>query len=55
MMLDRIEKDGLPCYLETMNEILPRVQHKFVVDDDLKGVLPLLNLNALKASGADKE
>ena len=33
-------------YLETMNEVLPRVQNKIIVDDELKGVLPLLNLNA---------
>ena len=32
-------------YLETMNEVLPQVQSKIIVDSDLKGVLPLLNLN----------
>jgi membrane protease subunit HflK len=31
-------------YLETMNEILPKAGSKFVIDDDLQGVLPLLNL-----------
>ncbi|HPF70467.1 MAG TPA: FtsH protease activity modulator HflK [Candidatus Krumholzibacteria bacterium] len=31
-------------YLETMNEVLPQVQGKVVVDEDLKGLLPLLNL-----------
>ena len=31
-------------YLETMNEILPRAGLKFIVDDDLQGVLPLLNV-----------
>lgn len=31
-------------YLETMGEILPRVGSKFIVDDDLQGVLPLLNI-----------
>lgn len=31
-------------YLETMNEILPQVQKKVVVDEDLKGIIPLLNL-----------
>jgi modulator of FtsH protease HflK len=31
-------------YLETMNEILPKVKRKVIVDDQLKGVLPLLNL-----------
>jgi membrane protease subunit HflK len=33
-------------YLETIKEILPRVQRKFLVDERAKGVLPLLNLNA---------
>jgi len=42
-------------YLETMSEILPKVQHKFVVDEDLKGVLPLLNLNVLEPPGGSKE
>ena len=32
-------------YLETMNEVLPRVEQKIIVDDDLRGILPLLNLN----------
>ncbi len=32
-------------YLETMTQVLPQVQSKVVVDDDLKGLLPLLNLN----------
>jgi membrane protease subunit HflK len=31
-------------YLETMNEILPQVSKKIVVDDKLKGIIPLLNL-----------
>ena len=34
-------------YLETMNTVLPQVQTKIIVDDDVKGLLPLLNLNAL--------
>lgn len=32
-------------YLETMTEVLPQVKDKIIVDDDLKGLLPLLNLN----------
>ena len=32
-------------YLETMQEILPRVKHKVILDKDLKGVLPLLSLD----------
>lgn len=35
-------------YLETMGEILPRVPNKIVVDDDLRSVLPLLDLKAKK-------
>lgn len=31
-------------YLETMGEIYPKVKRKIVVDDGLKGVLPLLSL-----------
>ncbi len=32
-------------YLETMREILPNIGSKYVVDDQQKGVLPLLNLD----------
>jgi membrane protease subunit HflK len=32
-------------YLETMTEVLPKVENKVIVDGALKGVLPLLNLN----------
>ncbi len=38
-------------YLETMNEILPQVRRKVVIDDNLRSVLPLLNLE----SGADAD
>ncbi len=31
-------------YLETMTAVLPQVKDKIIVDDDLKGLLPLLNL-----------
>lgn len=34
-------------YLETMAEILPRVKNKVIVGEEVKGLLPLLNLNAL--------
>jgi membrane protease subunit HflK len=42
-------------YLETMNEVLPKVRQKVIVDDDLKSVLPLLNLNPAQPGkeGAD--
>jgi modulator of FtsH protease HflK len=36
-------------YLETMAEVLPKVKNKVIVGDDVKGLLPLLNLNALSA------
>jgi membrane protease subunit HflK len=42
-------------YLETMNDILPRVQQKIIVDDELKNILPLLNLNTRKATGGSGE
>jgi membrane protease subunit HflK len=42
-------------YLETMNEILPRVSHKYVVDDNLRNVLPLLNLDGVKVKEENKE
>jgi membrane protease subunit HflK len=32
-------------YLETMQKILPNIEKVYVVDDDLKGLLPLLNLD----------
>lgn len=32
-------------YLEAMNEVLPRVGKKFIVDSEQKGILPLLRLN----------
>ncbi len=38
-------------YLETMGTVLPLVQSKIIVDADLKGVLPLLNLNDSLSKG----
>ncbi len=35
-------------YLETMNEVLPKVEDKIIVDSDIKGILPMLNLNNAK-------
>ena len=40
-------------YLETMTEVLPQVESKIVVDEDLKGLLPLLNLNQTKTKGGE--
>ncbi len=36
-------------YLETLNDILPKVGRKIVVDEGVRGVLPLLNLDAGRA------
>jgi len=42
-------------YLETMTKVLPKVERKVVVDDGVKGVLPLLNLQQLDApKGGDQ-
>jgi membrane protease subunit HflK len=38
-------------YLETMNSILPQVERKVVVDEDLRSVLPLLNLDTGRRGG----
>ncbi len=35
-------------YLETMREVLPRLRSKVILDGEAGGVLPLLDLNALK-------
>ena len=32
-------------YIETLNEILPKIEQKYFMDKDLKGLLPLLQLN----------
>jgi len=34
-------------YIETMQEILPKLQSKIIVDEQTQGILPLLNLDAL--------
>jgi len=39
-------------YLETMNQVLPQVQRKVIIGDDVKSVLPLLNLDT-SAKGGD--
>jgi len=38
-------------YLETMNEVLPQVEHKIIVDSELQGLLPLLDINSLRTEG----
>jgi membrane protease subunit HflK len=42
-------------YLETMNDILPRVSQKVVIDDDLRSILPLLNLNQRRAREGEEK
>ena len=32
-------------YLEMMNDVLPGIREKYVIDPSLKGLIPLLNLN----------
>ena len=31
-------------YLESMNKILPRIEKKYIIDTDVKGLLPLMNI-----------
>jgi len=38
-------------YLETMNAVLPQVRSKVIVDEDLRSVLPLLNLDSSPKGG----
>jgi membrane protease subunit HflK len=41
-------------YLETMASVLPKVQGKVIVDDDARGVLPLLNLRPDQGNGGQR-
>lgn len=41
-------------YLETLGRVLPKAGKKVVVDQDLKGILPLLNLNGSAPTPAPK-
>jgi len=41
-------------YLETMAKVLPQVEGKIVVDEDLRSVLPLLNLNSTSTEGGQR-
>jgi len=38
-------------YLETMNRLLPQIQRKVILDNDLKGLLPLLPLGQVEKGG----
>ena len=35
-------------YVETMQEVLPGIHTKFIIDEQMRGILPLLNLEASK-------
>lgn len=35
-------------YIETMQDVMPRIQSKIIVDDEMNGLLPLLNLDTQK-------
>jgi hypothetical protein len=37
-----------------MSEVLPRVKNKVVVGEEVKGLLPMLNLGALSGKGGEK-
>ncbi len=45
------EVTRLRLYLETMAEILPSVDRKVILDEDVKSVLPLLNLRGVQEPG----
>ncbi|MBN2144945.1 MAG: FtsH protease activity modulator HflK [Candidatus Aureabacteria bacterium] len=40
-------------YLETLTRILPKINKKIIVDTDVKGILPFLNLNEKGGKGGD--
>ena len=41
-------------YLETMNEVLPKLGSKILIDEDAKQFLPLLNLQQNQAPTREK-
>jgi membrane protease subunit HflK len=41
-------------YLETMNEVLPKLGSKIIIDEDAKQFLPLLNLQQNQAPTHEK-
>lgn len=42
-------------YLETLNQVLPAMGSKIIVDEDLRGILPLLNLQNTPRPGGDPQ
>ncbi|MEZ5453145.1 MAG: FtsH protease activity modulator HflK [Thiothrix sp.] len=41
-------------YLETLQQVMPAVKNKVVVDENMQGILPLLNLDPKKAANKQK-
>jgi membrane protease subunit HflK len=41
-------------YLETMSDLMPEVETKYVIDSGSTGILPLLNLDQVRSGGAAK-
>ena len=39
-------------YIETLQDVLPGIRSKIIVDEQTSGILPLLNLNAQKGGGS---
>jgi membrane protease subunit HflK len=37
-------------YLETLKDVFPKLGHKYIIDEDQKNVLPLLNLGMQKGA-----
>lgn len=37
-------------YIETMQSVMPTIQSKILIDDEMRGILPLLNLDAQKGT-----
>jgi membrane protease subunit HflK len=35
-------------YLETLSRVIPRMQHKYLIDDGVEGLMPLLGINPLE-------
>jgi membrane protease subunit HflK len=33
-------------YIETLQDVMPRIRSKIIVDEETRGILPLLNLNS---------
>jgi membrane protease subunit HflK len=38
-------------YIETMQDIMPGIRYKIIVDEEMSSILPLLNLNSQKEIG----